>query len=669
MKPIRRNRYGSLFLVSCFCLVFGSCFLSRAQENSGIHCLGNGNYCVYANGIDIQQVFGPPYSTPSFFNSSLSTSGIEVETSRDPGTDIYIHKLYKNGKKIGTITDFVPAGVDCFCRTSDLTEPVYFSLSVENHRNSVSVIDYPRHEKEFGINNSFLVSALPGVFVYNDYPSPFEINHQIVTNGSARVYPSADDKMEYMLKFGEGKGVLYLVGGPAFRQLNSNLDKILRQKPEELLSNTRGDWHKFVTQRIDFAREIDWKNPDKAELMRAVDDVSVLLRTQQGESGGVLAGHYYHMAYVRDEYGVSRAFLALGYYEQARNILDFYFDVWRRFGVLYNAQAIGIPGIFHKHENDEVEITGYLLIQAFDYLKKTNDKAFIKKILPFLEWSWEVQKKNLVDNMLPFNGDETYIAGGLIPRKVLNDGSAEATLLFVEGGTRLLRFIENEQLKDAAWLNDNNDLLDQVKAGFRKNFMKSGRLMANNPLREGHCEYLEFRYGVCLYPGHGGYRGILKHHKSSLYFCKECYGKVSDGIEPEPSDEFFLPSVYLMPIYLDAELFSNEEKETMLKELVALYQQKGRITVAQQEGKLLGYDYGLFLYALTRFNHPQAKDIYRKMMDLRDETGTWSEYYLDDVPNGCRYRPWESGINIEAAINYVLGNQITKNRNEVNDIK
>ncbi|MGC9352988.1 MAG: hypothetical protein ACP5D9_04060 [Mariniphaga sp.] len=660
MKSKWRNRYNSLFLVFSLGLLLGSVFSLDAQEKASIHCLGNGNYGVYASGVNIQQVFGPPYSTPSFFSSTLNSSNIQVETNREPGTDIYVHTFYKDGKKTGTITDVVPSDINCFCRISDLTEPVYFNLLVENPRNSVSLTDYPRHVTDFGINNSLLVSALPGVFVYNDYPAPFEINHQIITNGSVRIYPNAGNKWEYIVEFGEGKGVLYFVGGPSFQELNSNLEKALNQSKGELLSNTRANWRNYTEQGFDFAKEFSCENRDKPELLNAVDDVSVLLRTQQGEPGGVLAGHYYHMAYVRDEYGVSRAFLALGYYGQARKILDFYFDVWSKFGVIHNAQAIGIPGIFHKHENDEVEITGYLLIQAFDYLKKTNDKAFVKKIMPLLEWSWEVQKKNLVDNMLPFNGDETYIAGGLIPRKVLNDGSAEATLLFIEGGARLLRFIEQEQLKGSDWLTENNNLLDQVKSDFRRNFMNDNRLMANNPLRAEHCEYPEYRYGVCLYPRHGGYRGILRHHKGSLYFCKECFGKANDKIEPERAEEFFLPSVYLMPIYLDADLFSEEEKKAMLNELVALYWQNGRITIAQQDEKLLGYDYGLFLYALTEFNHPLAKEIYRKMMDLPDETGTWCEYYLNGVPNGCRYRPWESGINIEAAIKYVRKNDVTE---------
>jgi hypothetical protein len=155
------------------------------------------------------------------------------------------------------------------------------------------------------------------------------------------------------------------------------------------------------------------------------------------------------------------------------------------------------------------------------------------------------------------------------------------------------------------------------------------------------------------YPGHGGYCGILKHYKGSLYFCKECFGKADQQLTPEAPEEFYLPSVYLMPIYIGSTLFSRQEKESMLNELVTRYQETGQITISQQDDRLLGYDYGLFLYALTEFNHPLAGEIYSKMMDLRDESGTWSEYYQKDIPSGCRYRPWESGINMEAAINYV----------------
>ena len=43
-----------------------------------------------------------------------------------------------------------------------------------------------------------------------------------------------------------------------------------------------------------------------------------------------------------------------------------------------------------------------------------------------LEWALDALKMNLDDGMLPFKGDETNIAGGILPRKVMYNGSGMA---------------------------------------------------------------------------------------------------------------------------------------------------------------------------------------------------------------------------------------------------
>ena len=162
-----------------------------------------------------------------------------------------------------------------------------------------------------------------------------------------------------------------------------------------------------------------------------------MMRTQQAVQGAEIAGYPYPLGYVRDQYGVARGYLAMGYYREAESILRFYWDIWKKTGELHCAQGIGVDGIFHIHENDGVESPGYLILQAFDLLAKTGDTAFTREIFPMLEWCWEVQKKHLAGHMLPFNGDETYVAGGILPRSCLNDGSSEATMLFIDGGELL----------------------------------------------------------------------------------------------------------------------------------------------------------------------------------------------------------------------------------------
>jgi len=50
--------------------------------------------------------------------------------------------------------------------------------------------------------------------------------------------------------------------------------------------------------------------------------------------------------------------------------------------------------------------------------------------------------------------------------------------------------------------------------------------------------------------------------------------------------------------------------------------------------------------------HTLARLLYEKTLGLLDSTGAWSEYYLAGVPRGTRCRPWESAINLEAALRW-----------------
>ena len=57
---------------------------------------------------------------------------------------------------------------------------------------------------------------------------------------------------------------------------------------------------------------------------------------------------------------------------------------------------------------------------------------------------------------------------------------------------------------------------------------------------------------------------------------------------------------------------------------------------------------------MTKTRHRHAEEVYRKTLSIVDETGAWSEYYLDNIPSGTRCRPWESAINLEALIEFAV---------------
>jgi hypothetical protein len=73
---------------------------------------------------------------------------------------------------------------------------------------------------------------------------------------------------------------------------------------------------------------------------------------------------------------------------------------------------------------------------------------------------------------------------------------------------------------------------------------------------------------------------------------------------------------------------------------------------APAQGATVGYDYGLLLYTLAETRDLAAEEIYTKVLSLADPTGSWSEYYTGNTPRGTRCRPWESGINLDALLQW-----------------
>jgi len=431
-----------------------------------------------------------------------------------------------------------------------------------------------------------------------------------------------------------------------------------------MLARTDRYWTEFTGRRKDFEKLIPAGTPSRSRLLQAIDDVSVLLKVQQSSQGAVLAGYPYPLGYVRDQYGVSRGLLKLGLTREAKAILNFYWQIWKKYGYIHNAQAIGLDGIFHIHENDEVESTGYLILQAFDLFQASRDTAFLEEICPMLEWAFNSQKKHLVNGMLPFNGDETYVAGGLLPRSTLNDGSAEATMLFIEGGQKLVEWSAATGRWPAGKIAENRSLLLETKNTFRDNFWRDGVLWTNNPDRARYASLPRFRHGVCEKQGADclmqKYQGIVwtEKNENNRYLCAVCIiGEPFPKAEPKA---YNLLSAALVPLYMDFHVMPQEDLRNAVTVIRNNFIKTGAMTSPEEmanqgnEIRTVGYDYGFLLSALTALNMKEASLVYDKTLSVIDREGSWSEYYLNDGPSGTRCRPWESAINLEALIDWAV---------------
>jgi len=647
MKKSFDIAFTTAFVTSFLAAMVASAPCSLADNRSihGTHAMGNGKVCAYALDANLTSVFGPTYSSPTLLTATLQEDlPADAEAVRQTG--VWKTEL---GEGKAEFHDFVPPGRNIFVRQFETSVPLHYRVELlpESRAYRGSHMEAEKFEVRKA-SSAWKIAVSEGVPFYSAYPSPSEYHAMVFTTGGAVLEASQDEGILSLTVEGNGAMVVVLADSP-----ESLVQQMKKARPGAL-GRMRRQSERFWkrSQRNIPALE------DK-ELDSTVRMVSNYVLAQQDEGGGILAGKNYHMAYVRDQYGNSRGLLAMGHLDRARLLLDYYFGIWQKHGLIHNAQPMGNEGGFHCHEDDNTEITGYLVVQAMDYYRSSGDAAFLDRIMPMLRWAILAQQDDIIDGMLPFNGDETYIAGGIIPRSVMYHGSAEATLLFIEGSRKLVEYINEHPSK--VWSENELSALqkdvDTCSESYRDNFFVDGKLFLNNPERESKVKYPQTRPGVCLYPGAPlAHYPETYHFKGNLYFCADCMKKDTTGIQPAPPQRYSIPSAFLFPIYIDAQLFSDAEKESLLEEVVDLYKRIGRI---DERSMVLGYDYGLFLYALTKYGHPLAGEIYHKMMDLRDSSLSWVEYYIDGKPFNTPCRPWESSVNIVAALEYSRNNRLS----------
>lgn len=581
---------------------------NRKTDSGAVHAMGNGEIMVYGFGPEIIQVLASPISADNFCALDMPEVDFCVSERLD-GTAIWKHTL-GNGT---VITDFVDIDVNCYQRYVVTEEACQMLLRIDP---IFSLID------EESDDNTLVFEAKSGVhfFVYTLDLCP---RRYVKVSGAARI-----DKQEdgvYRLTFERGCGSLYVSDALASIEAEEAIPV------ERSIGRITAYWQDFLSQMKPFPK---W-------LADICENVGIMIKSQQASDGSILAGYAYHLAYVRDQFGVARGLLAMGFYREVEKMMYFYKMYFDRYGKVCNAQSVGHHGVFHVHENDHVEITGYLAILPFSVYDVNKSEQFMQDMLPMIRWCIECQIREMRDGMLPFNGDETYMAGGFLPRFAMYDGSAEATML-------LARSIELYSIYTGDTQYDG--VLTEIKETYLTNFIRNGRLMANIPERTPLSDYPAMRHGVC--EDCGEVMAELTRNVHYRYVCDRCL-TTHEPIPPRAFGSIELASSKLAPLYVGSELVPDGMMRVYLEEMVDAFHKDGQMPSGCPDGHAVGYDYGLFLYALAKAGHPAAKEICDLTVSILDETGVWCEYYQNGIPWKTRCRPWESAINIEGIIAFV----------------
>jgi len=599
-------------------------------EYGALNAIGNGDIMLYGRGPEWIQVLGVPYTCPAIFSLTVPEDApVKCVTRRRAGVNSWEHDLGR-----GVMTDCASAEHACLARHWDMRDEAVMELETCGFEISDQSGLLP------GCAAAWLINVPGDAHAYNDYPIMTHTYMMVALRGDCGVQPS-DTGARITFK---GRGDMLVTSAKRWDKAVMDMRAALSAGFEEILASADAADREYLA-RCAAHRGSMRQHRLSAEVLSAVEDTALQIRAQQHREGGVQAGHNYHLAYVRDQYGVFRGLLSMGAWNEARSILEFYRTVFSRWGMIANAQAMGVDGIFHVHENDEVEITGYLLLQGCDMYAADGEGDFFISLKPMLDWALKAQLKWLHNDMLPFNGDETYVAGGLIPRTALNHGSFEATLLLIAGGRRYIaRCRELGAYED--WMDDASARIDAAAAAFENNFRR-GDIYVTNSLKhlDGYTEP-EFRHGVCL---GGDAFEWLRRVDEGIYMCPRCAGKKT--LIPYRREDS-LKSTLLMETFVDAGQIDPGYMAARTAEFLAEYRAKGCLPSRPDGSVCLGYDFGLVLFA-AKAAGLNADDLLADMLSLRDECGAWSEYYTGKEHTGTRCRPWESAINIAGAIRYL----------------
>ncbi|MBB6731456.1 hypothetical protein [Cohnella zeiphila] len=612
----------------------------RRNVHGDIHAMGNGRLLAYARGADIVRVFGPPYSSPAMAEASWSAAGaaepLAFESRRLCGTNIWQSRIPGGAAEWEM---FVSPALNVYAVRARADMPLRLELRLPKRFECCPLAGVGTADADA----AYLIVSPIDARVYT-YPSGERTYLAVLGRGVVSASVSED---RLTLEFAPGEMELRLVGGSSYPDLAGETEAAQRLSYGQLRESASAS-DALTASRLVLPDASRTPFADEGERIRELcESVAFLIKAQQSEDGGLMAGHNYQLAYVRDQYGTCRGLLALGLYEEARRNLEFRFSKWRHFGNLHNAESMGHHRNRHIHENDDVEQTAYTILQAFDYAEQSGDWATLERVFPMLDWCWRVQLPHLHRGMLPFNGDETYVAGGFLPRSALNDGSMEATLLFLEAGRRLLPPARSRGLWKPAEAEAYERVWKDTALRFRGNFWRENGFIANAPARALTADLPAFRHGVCeASPQEGFYFGWTMRTPENRYLSPA--RAASMKLPAMPGEPLRIHSAGLLPAFIGSSAVAAAERAAEARSALEQFERLGYLPSRPDSSRFVGYDIGLLLYNLTELGHPATADVLRHLLDIADTAGAWVEYYDEGRPMGTRCRPWESGVNIAA---------------------
>lgn len=212
------------------------------------------------------------------------------------------------------------------------------------------------------------------------------------------------------------------------------------------------------------------------------------------------------------QYFAIRAFLHAGMIERARAIIDAYCDIFSKKGEVFWCEE---GGKTVRRSVCEGSLTPALIILAALSFPKG---ILTEKHFAVLCEMMKHQRSFLLNHTMPFNGNEDEFEA----RYLTYQGSSMATLLFIQSGRELCRYLRRYGIGE---LEEIERAVDDTVTHFHANFIKEGVPLLNCTSRDIAQLYPRFKFGYCesCSPRSADPQPCwLKKTHSGAYLCPSC---------------------------------------------------------------------------------------------------------------------------------------------------
>jgi len=433
----------------------------------------------------------------------------------------------------------------------------------------------------------------------------------------------------------------------SMKEIGDEAATITRVKIEntQLLRKTFDDWKNWLagTTTLDC---------DDRRLVDLLDDNKILVKIQTADPQGAAGPmEFFAGVWVRDSCGPFRYYLRMGNFEAARKMLEFYYR-----GTVYNKSVSNwkpmdidltqpIPADFDWNSvpTDRVETPSWLILQHAWYYAYTGDLEPIKSHWPYLKRCLMGQlydEKGQPFTAISYNGtapvynkdyrfqhhgDETWIYPGF---EVLN------SVVFPEPNDHVHW---DQYSTDSTWEFVTSA---EVLTRFAKLLGKSSEVVELEKIAKDSRAALERDYWM---QPKGFYAPAMDMRTKDLH---------------QPP----FTMVNLNALWIGYHNPDNPRAISNVLETMKYTMNPNYVTDATETLRVyVGMQPGLFLYNLAAIDHPFAPKALRALVEVASPTGEYTEKQVTDPKGydtmfwGHRIRPWEGGINADAAFFYLTG--------------